>query len=241
MLKKTAQGLMVLAALLWSTSGVEARDLLKNAQFDVYGLFGGSTILDARYFDSSGRLYHTRYEPDYKFSIGVAVPYNRFLTIESGFTYGPDNLVLTNTNIFPHTVASGSVVVYPVNVYLGTLSAVVHAPIAPRHFQPFVEGGVEYDRFSPTTAAINTALTQGWASTSTALINHNDKFGFNVGGGLDRKLTKRLTFRIDVRDHVTSSPAFGLPNSYSDARFPIQGRCNNLIYEAGFLYHLGKR
>lgn len=240
MVKKTAQGLMLLAALLGSTSGVLARDLFKNAQFDVYGLFGGSTIVDAQYFDSAGRLYHSRYDPDYKFSLGVAVPYNKFLTIESGFTYGPNNLNLTNTNIFPHTVASGSVVVYPVDVYLGTLSAVVHAPVAFHHFQPYAEAGVEYDRFSPTTGAINTALNQGWASTSIALINHNDKFGFNVGGGLDRKLGKRLTFRIDVRDHLTSSPAFGLPNSYSEAIFPVKGRCNNIIYEAGFLYHLGK-
>ncbi len=106
MVKKTAQGLMLLAALLGSTSGVLARNLFKNAQFDVYGLFGGSTIVDAQYFDSAGRLYHSRYDPDYKFSLGVAIPYNKFLTIESGFTYGPDNLNLTNTNIFPHTVAA---------------------------------------------------------------------------------------------------------------------------------------
>jgi len=53
MMKKTVQGLMVLTALLWSTGGVEARDLLQNAKFDVYGLVGGSTIIDAQYFDSA--------------------------------------------------------------------------------------------------------------------------------------------------------------------------------------------
>jgi opacity protein-like surface antigen len=206
---------------------------------DVYGLVGGSTIIDAQYFDSAGRLYHTRFEPSPKFNIGVAVPYNKFLSIESGFSYGPNDLVLTNTNIFPHT-SPLSVTVFPVNVYLGTLSAVVHAPFSARHFQPYVEAGLEYDRFSPTQSAIIDAVQHGWASTSTALINHNDKFGFNLGAGLDRKLTKRLTFRIDARDHVTSSPAFGLPNSYSAAIFPVKGHCNNLVYTAGFVYHLGK-
>jgi hypothetical protein len=240
MMKKTVQGLMVLTALLWSTGGVEARDLLQNAKFDVYGLVGGSTIIDAQYFDSAGRLYHTRFEPSPKFSLGVAVPYNKLLSIESGFSYGPNDLVLTNTNVFPHT-SPGSVSVFPVNVYLGTLSAVVHAPFSAHHFQPYVDGGVEYDRFSPTQSAIVSAVRNGWASTSTALINHNDKFGFSVGVGVDRKLTKRLSLRIDARDHVTSSPAFGLPNTYNTgAIFPVKGRCDNVVYTAGFVYHLGK-
>jgi opacity protein-like surface antigen len=131
--------------------------------------------------------------------------------------------------------------VFPVNVYLGTLSAVVHAPFSAHHFQPYVDGGLEYDRFSPTQSAIVSAVRNGWASTSTALINHNDKFGFSVGVGVDRKLTKRLSLRIDARDHVTSSPAFGLPNTYNTgAIFPVKGRCDNVVYTAGFVYHLGK-
>ena len=240
MLKKTVQGMMVLAALVWSAGGVQARDLLANAQADVYGLVGGNTIVDAQYFTSAGRLYHTRFDPDYKFSVGVAIPYNKFLTIESGFTYGPNNLVLTNVDIFPHT-APASIRVFDNDVYLGTLSAVVHAPFSYKHFKPYVEAGVEYDRFAPSRSAIFSAAANGWASTSTALINHNDKFGFNLGGGIDRKLSKRLTFRIDARDHVTSSPAFGLPNSYNNgAIFPVKGRSSNIVYTAGFLYHLGK-
>jgi hypothetical protein len=99
---------------------------------------------------------------------------------------------------------------------------------------------VEYDRFSPTQAAINLATNHGFGAVSTALINHNDKFGFNMGVGVDRKIFKRLSLRIDVRDHVTSSPAFGLPNSYSAAVFPVAGRANNIVYTAGIVFHLGK-
>ncbi len=241
MMKKNLQGLAVLTALLWCTSGAQARDLFKNWKLDVYGLAGGSTVIDPYYFNSAGRLYHTRYEPSPAVSFGVDVPYNKFLSIETGITYGPNNLTLTNTNVFPHTTASGSVTKYPVDVYVGNLSAVVHAPISPRHFKPYVELGVEYDRFSPTQAAISTALKEGWASTSIALINHNDKFGFNYGAGVDRKFTKRLSLRIDIRDHLTSSPRFGLPNSFSPAAiFPVNGRCNNVVYTAGIVYHLGK-
>ena len=236
MLKKTVQGLMVLTALLWSTCGTQARDLTKDLQFDVFVLGGGSSLVDPHYFDSAGRLYHSRFELGPKFTIGVAVPYGKLLTIESAYSYGPNDLVVTNTNAFPHVGT-----VYPLRDYSGSLSAVIHAPFSHFHFRPYAEGGVEYDRFSPTPGAIATALNQGFAAVSTAYINHNDKLGINVGGGLDRRLTKRLTFRIDLRDHITSSPAFGLPNSQSAARFPVSGRANNVEYMAGILVHLGKR
>jgi opacity protein-like surface antigen len=240
MLKKTVQSLLLLTAILFGAGSIQARDLFQNVKFDVYGLAGWSTMFDAQYFVSAGRVYHTRFDPDYKFSLGVAIPYNKYLSIESGITYGPNNLVLTNTNLFPHTVASGSVRVYPVNNYIGTLSAVVHAPYSFHHFKPYVVGGVEYDRFSPTRTAILDAYNNGWASTSTALINHSNKFGFNLGVGLDRKLTKRLTFRIDARDHITSSPQFGLPNSFSDAVYVTRTRSSLAVYQVGLVYHLGK-
>jgi opacity protein-like surface antigen len=233
--KKTEQGLMVLAALWLSTGAMQARDLFKDAQADVFVLGGGSTLVDAHYFNSADRLYHSRFDLGTKFSLGVAVPYGKLLSIETAFLYGPNNLVVTNTNVFPHVG-----VVYPARFYSGSMSAVVHAPTALFHLRPYAEGGVEYDRYSPTPTAMTTALNQGFAAVSTAQINHNDKLGINLGGGIDRKLTKRLTFRIDLRDHVTSSPAFGLPNTYSAAIFPVSGRANNIEYTAGIVFHLGK-
>jgi len=168
----------------------------------------------------------------------VAVPYGKLLSIESAYSSGPNNLVVTNTNVFPHVGVE-----YPIRAYIGSLSAVFHAPVSLFHVRPYAEGGVEYDRFSPTPAAITTAQNQGFASVNTAHITHNDKFGINLGGGLDRKLSKRLTFRIDLRDHITGSPAFGLPpqpNSDSIASFPVSGRAHDLVYTAGILLHLGK-
>jgi opacity protein-like surface antigen len=233
--RKTVQGLMALAVWLLSTGAVPARDIFKDAQADVFVLGGGSTLVDAQYWNSAERLYHSRLDLGPKFTLGVAVPYGKLLTIETAYSYGPNNLVVTNTNVFPHVG-----VVYPVRDYIGSLSAVFHAPFSFLRLRPYAEAGVEYDRFSPTPAAITTAHNQGFAAVSTALINHNDKVGLSVGGGLDRKLTKRLTFRIDLRDHVTSSPAFGLPNSYSAANFPVTGRANNIEYTAGIVFHLGK-
>ena len=241
--KKTVQGFMALTVLLWSTGGVQARDLLKDVQADVFVLGGGSTLVDALNFDSAGRLMHSRFDVGPKFTVGVAVPYGKLFNIETAFTGGTNDLFLTNTNIFPHTKADGSVVEYPARFYAGSLSAVFHAPFSYRHFRPYAAAGAEYDRYTPTRGAIATARYEGWATVNTALLTHNDKFGMSAGVGIDRKFTKRITFRIDIRDHVTGSPAFGIPpvqTESSIATFPVKGRANNIVYTAGILFHLGK-
>ncbi|MGA2985394.1 MAG: hypothetical protein ABSG32_16395 [Terriglobia bacterium] len=235
MIKKTVLGFMALAVLLSIAGGAQARDLTKDMQLDVFALGGASTLVDAENFDSAGNLFHSRFDLGTKYTLGVAVPFGKLITLETAFTSGPNNLVVSNTNTSP--VAEQE---YPIRDYIGSISAVVHAPFSYMGLRPYAEGGVEYDRFSPTPTAMTTALTKGFAADSTAQINHNDKLGINLGVGLDRKLTKRLTFRIDVRDHVTSSPAFGLPNTYSYANYPVSGRANNIVYTAGILFHLGK-
>lgn len=240
MTKKIVQGLMALAALWLATGAVQARDLLdlKNAQLDISLLGGGSTLVDPHYFTEADRLYHSRFDLGSKFSFGVAVPYGNLLSLETAFSGGPNNLVLTNTDVFPHVGT-----VYPVRVYMGTFGAVVHAPYSLFHIRPYGEGGLEYDRFSPTRAAENLATNGGFGSVSTANISHNDKFGLNIGAGLDRKISKRLTFRIDLRDHITGSPAFGLPakpTRDSNAIFPVAGHAHNIVYTAGIVIHVGK-
>jgi opacity protein-like surface antigen len=238
MMKKTVQGLMALAVLLLSTGAAQARDLFQNMQLDVFVLGGGSTLVDAQNWQAAGVQYHSRLDHGTKFTVGVDVPYGKLLSIETAFSYGPNNLIVTNENVFPHVG-----VLYQANNYLGSMSGVVHAPWTLFHLRPYAEGGVEYDRFSPTPAAIALAYKQGFASVSTAIMNHNDKFGCNLGVGLDRKIMKRLTFRIDLRDHITGSPAFGIPprpNVNSIAAFPVSGRANNIEYTAGIVIHLGK-
>ncbi|MFZ0960936.1 MAG: hypothetical protein WAO35_08520 [Terriglobia bacterium] len=238
MVKKTVQGLMMLSALLWSTGGAQARDLFKDMQMDVFVLGGGSTLIDSHYFPGASSLYYSHFELGPKFSVGAAVPYGKYLNIETAYSYGPNNFVVTDDNEFPHKG-----VVYPVRVYIGSISGVFHSPATIFHLRPYAEAGVEFDRFSPTPAAVAEAYDHGFASVSTAIITHNDKFGLNLGGGLDRKLTKRLTFRIDLRDHVTSSPAFGIPPIPTPdnlAVFPAKGRANNIEYTAGIIFHIGK-
>jgi hypothetical protein len=249
MMKKTVQGLMALAVLLVGTGPAQARDILQSIQLDVFALGGGSTLVDMQNCQSAGRPFHSRFELGPKFTVGVAVPYGKLLSIETAFTTGPNNFFVTNLDVFPHIQADNSIREYPIRFYSGSIAGVVHAPFNVFRVKPYAEGGVEYDRYSPTPAAITLAQNLGgapnggFATVSTAIITHNDKVGISVGGGLDRKIMKRLAFRIDLRDHITGSPAFGLPFrsvSGNTAFFPAIGRANNIEYTAGFVFHLGK-
>ena len=241
--QKVSIGLMALVVGLLAASAGQGRDLLQNAQADVFVLGGGSTLVDATTYLTAGRTYHSRFELGPKGTVGVAVPFGKLLSVETAFTMGPNNLFLANENIFPHS-APGASLTYPSRTYIGSMSAVVHSPATWRHLRPYAAGGIEYDRFSPTPGAKSTALSDGFGPVVTdVIIAHNDKFGLNLGGGLDRKLTKRLTFRIDFRDHVTGSPAFGLPPVQtldSNAVFPAKGHAHDLVYTAGILFHVGK-
>ncbi len=244
MKKKIVGGLMVLAVGCLSAGAGQAVDLhnlLPGAQLDIFGLAGGSTLVDAQYWLSAGNLFHSRFTAGTKFMIGADVPYGKIVSIETAFTMGPNNMIVTNTDQNPRQD-----ILYRTRFYSGSASALFHAPAVRRLFQvrPYAELGMEYDRYSPTDQAVAYAYNYGFAAVATQVdINHNDKFGLNAGGGLDRKLSKRWTFRIDLRDHICGSPAFGLPyipTTDSAASYPVKGRANNLEYTAGFIYHLGK-
>ncbi len=236
--KKVVQALVLLAALSLSTRGALAAGALANAKIDVFVLGGGSTFIDEHYFNDSGRVFVSHFQVGPKVTIGISVPYGSILSIESSYTWGPNDWVVQNNNLSPRVS-----VVYPMRLSSGNLSGVIHVPFSRFHFRPYVDGGVEYDQFIPTTAAINYATLHGFATASTASINTSDKVGLSVGFGVERKIFKRLSLRIDVRDHVTSSPNFGIPpasTAANPAPFDVAGRGNNIEYTAGIVFHLGK-
>ena len=239
MVKKTVLGLMVLTALLWSTRGAQARDLFTDMQVDVFALAGGATLVDSHYLEAAGRPYYAHYKLGQRYTFGVGVPWGKLVTIETAYTQGPSTWSVTNQDLNPRVA-----VLYPIDVYRGSMGAVVRSPNTYFHIRPYADLGLEFDRFSPTAAALATATNQGFTSVSTATINHNDKFGMNAGFGLERKLTKRLTFRIDLRDHVTTTPRYGLTTQSTAgnaATFPVlrHTKANDVEYSAGIVFHLG--
>ena len=68
-----------------------------------------------------------------------------------------------------------------------------------------------------------------------------NKVGVNYGGGVDMKLLPYLNLRLDVRDHLTSTPTYGLPSSSGTGPyFPVSGAAHDLEYSAGIVLHFKK-
>lgn len=92
---------------------------------------------------------------------------------------------------------------------------VFHATPRAAAVRPFVTGGLGYANFSPGSGGV-------FRDAAGA-----NKLGYNYGGGLKVKMSRRLGLRFDVRDHVTGKPNFlDLPG--------VNGRLHSIEYSAGF-------
>ncbi len=113
---------------------------------------------------------------------------------------------------------------------------VAHAPRSFLGFKPYLAAGLEYDRFSPVGPSSD--IFSGFVNVALGAAN---KVGVNYGGGVDMKLLPYLNLRLDVRDHLTSTPTYGLPSSSSTGPyFPVSGAAHDLEYSAGIVLHFKK-
>jgi opacity protein-like surface antigen len=232
--KRLLQGLIVTAAL----SLIAAVGKAQTSSVFVTG--GGNRLSDARSFDEAFIPYQTTYAAGGGANLGFELPLKRskIFGLELSYGYSQNNLELTyeNSPTLPVTKSYG----LRDNRFSGDL--VVHSPSTFRGIRPYAVVGAEYDRFSPSSAAVALANTTGFAYAPVAKLTSEGDGGVNFGGGLDYNVTEKWGVRLDVRDHVTTSPTLGLPYGItpsSNAFFPISGNAHNIQYTIGIVYHFG--
>jgi hypothetical protein len=86
-----------------------------------------------------------------------------------------------------------------------------------------VTAGPGWAGCSPNSAARDVAARQQFIEGPAALSGSN-KLDFNFGAGAQWKLTRVLGARLDIRDHVSKIPTFGL----STGLFPVFGAAEDL-------------
>ncbi len=101
-----------------------------------------------------------------------------------------------------------------------------------RSFEPFVNGGFGYARFNRTGDARAQAVATEFIEGPAALSGSN-KGIFNVGAGVEGKLSDTWGFRLDARDFMTGTPRFGLPSPL----FPASRVAHSLELSVGLVYH----
>ena len=232
--KRFLQGLIVSVALCLIATVGKAQNSL------VFVTGGGNKISDARTFDEAFIPYQTTFAAGGGGNVGFEIPLKKsnIFGVEASYGFSQNNLELTNYNTpnLPLTKSYG----LRDNRFSGDL--VVHSPSTFRGIRPYGVVGVEYDRFSPTSAAVALANESGFAYAPVAKLSSQGSAGVNIGGGLDYSVTEKWGVRIDVRDHITSSPMLGLPYGItpsSAAYFPISGNAHSIQYTIGIVYHFG--
>jgi hypothetical protein len=231
--RKTAQVIVAAAVSCLSAVAAHARDI----RFDVIVMGGGSTLFDTRYFTSADERYRSRFVTDARYIVGVEVPLGKILAVEATFASGHNNLVVANTSLNPVATTT-----YSVRNNVASVDLLAHAPFSRLGFRPYLAVGWDYHRYAPTLAGKETAESQGFGAVSTATLVATDKLGMNCGGGIEHKIFRRVSLRLDVRDHFSGSPTFGLPPQSSiRAIFPAKGLAQNVVYSAGLVIHFGKR
>ena len=230
--KKVVQGLIVTAALCLSTTSMRAQG------YRIFIMGADSPLTDNRSFTEGHLPFTSGYAGGGKAIAGIEVPFYKIFGIEGSYGYGQNNLEITNQNTNPWTVRG-----YGVRNSRFSGDIVGRVPGSWRGIRLYGVLGVEYDLFSPTSAAQSLAASHGFAFAPSAKLASQGKSGFNVGGGIDYKVVSKVDLRLDVRDHMFGSPTYGLPQaatSASSAFFPVGGPAHEIEYSIGLVYRFGK-
>jgi hypothetical protein len=233
--KRVVRGLIVAVALcLGATAGRAQNNRL-------FLLGSGSSFMDNRSFTEGYVPYSTRYATGGGGIVGIEVPLKKSKTFGVELSYGlsQNNLELANDayTYKPFTA-------YGLRDNRISLDLVAHVPGTYYGTHPYVVFGLEYNDFSPTSAAQTLATKIGFAFEPTAKLSSQGSGGANFGGGLDHNITERLGLRLDIRAHFTGSPSFGLPTTEPStaglAWFPVTGNAHVIVYSIGVVYKFGK-
>ena len=230
--KKVVQGLIVTAALCLSTNSVRAQG------YRVFIMGADSVFTDKRSFTEGTLPYTSGYAGGGKGIAGFEAPIYKIFGIEGSYGYGRNNLEITNFN-YTYPPMTG----YGVKFSRISADIVGHAPVTWRGISVYGVLGLEYDLFSPTSAAQELAKTRGFIFAPTATLSSQGKEGFNVGLGVDYKVAWRIDLRFDARDHLFGSPTYGVPQSSTTLYapfFPVGGPAHDIEYSIGLVYRFRK-
>ena len=188
-----------------------------------------SSLFDKRDYSANGTPFSSSYKSGGGVTLGVEYSMNRIIGVEGSYSNVRNNLALTDLG---SSAESG----YGVRDQRFSGDIVAHTPKSFLGFKPYVAGGLEYDHFSqPTSSA---SFFNGFSNVTLGAAN---KIGVNYGGGVDVSLLPHVALRVDIRDHLMSSPTYGLPSSSRVGPFyPISGVATDLEYSAGLVIRLGK-
>lgn len=231
--RKFAQGFVIFMILGAGAAALHAQT------YRVFAMGTGSQLFDKKYYNVYGAAFGSTYLIGDGYMVGGERHVWGNLGVEGSYTRVVNTLVTTN---FFNSSVPNSETGYDISDQRVSLDAVAHSPKYLKGVKPYVSIGVEYDRYAPAGRAAATARG-GFNGVPNTTLSPDDKFGYNFGFGLEIKLLSRFALRLDLRDHRTGTPTFGLPRQATSgvtAYYPISGTVNQVEASAGFVFLFGK-
>ena len=195
---------------------------------------GGDSMLKAdRTFTAGGQTFNTQYADGGRGKARLTLDLTKHFSVEGIYGFGTSNLNVTNTNGNPQTTSFGvkghEIQLNFLHFFTGSGS----------HLRPFVTTGVGDALFVPTDLAKQQAANQ--FTNSPAQLASSNNISWTIGGGFEARSRHRIGLRLDVTDHISGVPTFGLPQSSSGqggAYYPVTGIVHNIQAEAGIVLYL---
>lgn len=221
-IRKLLQGVIVVTALSVSATALHAQE------YNIFAMGTLSSLFDKNYYSEHTIPYGSTYKFGGGFTLGAEVPLGKILGVEGSYSRVRNNLAITGYGS-SFALESG----YGIHDQRLSGDLVAHPPKSFLGFKPYLAAGLEFDRFSPTGPSSN--IFSGFVNSS---LGNSNKIGVNYGGGVDMKLLPSVALRVEIRDHLTSTPTYGLPSSSANGPYyPISGAAHDLEYSAGIVFH----
>lgn len=198
---------------------------------------GGSFLKGERVFNTAGgEQVRTNYAKGGRLGFRGTMSLSSQWALEGTYSYGRDNLRITNnlTAANPRTRGFG------VKGHQLTGNVLYYLNPTADQFKFYGTAGIGLARYSPTDAAkAAAACPNGDFIDNCTTISASNKFDFNFGGGVEAKMGSWYSVRFDFRDHVSSVPRFGVPQTAPTGDFyPVSGAVHNFETSVGFVFYL---
>lgn len=202
----------------------------------IFAEVSGSNLYDEKFFTIGGNPFSSNYASGGKVTFGAEYTPWRVLGFEGSYGIGRNNLRVATLQ-----GASAGEAGYGVRTQRFSGNVMLHSPFALVGWRPYLTGGLEYDRLGPSSSAKRLAFAQGFAGQPNAVLGASNLVGVNFGGGVEWGFLPAFGLRFDLRNHITGTPTYGLPQqATTGAIFPVSGAANNLEFSAGITFHLGR-
>jgi len=227
--KRLAELSVCAIVLLLIAPNLFAEDLIPR-----FTVFTGGTFLKAdRNFAVGGDLFRSNYSNAGRFGFRGTTDVTPHWAVEGTYSFGNSTLRMFEMSRVPPRQRN-----FGVHVHEFSGDALYSPYNVGDKVRLFAIVGLGLAHFNPTDAAKASASID--FVDNPAAIRSSNSLTFNLGGGMEAKISSRFGIRFDFRDHIGGIPRFGVPQTTTvpgQDSYPVSGRIHDIETSVGFVFY----